>query len=142
MQGRCVYNEHVKSLRVAVVMAALAAVGCNRGAESKEAVRRAIVAHLAERGMNVGSMQVEVVAVTFRGDEADATVSFAAKGVEGQAMTMNYTLARKGDGWSVKSRTEAGGVPHGAAAQAPEGMAMPPGHPPVGADQPGGSQKK
>lgn len=120
----------------------LAVVGCSRGVENKEAVRRAIVAHLAERGMNVGSMQVEVVSVTFRGDEADAVVSFAAKGVEGQAMTMNYTLAKKGDGWTVKSRTEAGAVPHGAAGQAAGGTELPPGHPDVGAKQPGGSQKK
>lgn len=120
----------------------LAVIGCNRGVENKEAVRRAIVAHLAERGMNVGSMQIEVVAVTFRGEEADATVSFAAKGVEGQAMTMNYTLAKKGDGWTVKSRSEAGSVPHGSAAAGPEGMAMPPGHPAVGTTPEGGSPKK
>lgn len=131
----------MKTIQAVVVAGMLAAAGCSRGVENKEAVRRAIVAHLAERGMNVGSMQVEVVSVTFRGEEADAVVSFAAKGVEGQAMTMNYTLARRADGWTVKSRSEAGSVPHGAAGQAPEGVTMPPGHPNVGSDQPGGQKK-
>lgn len=130
----------MRFLLAAVAAAVLLLSGCSRGVENKEAVRQAILAHLSERGMNVGSMQVDVVAVTFRENEADATVAFAAKGGQGgQPMTMNYTLAKKGDGWVVKSRSEAGGAPHGAAGQMPG--AMPPGHPDVGGAPPAPAKK-
>jgi len=90
--------------------------------------------------MNVGSMEVDVVAVTFRGNEADASVSIVAKGAQGgQAMSMNYTLAKKGDGWAVKGRSETGSTPHGAAGQMPGDM--PPGHPDVGGAPPGETKK-
>ena len=57
--------------------------GCNRGIENKEAVRQAVLDHLANHaGLNVGSMQVDVVSVSFRQNEADATVSFRAMGAE------------------------------------------------------------
>ena len=111
--------------------------GCNRGLESKEAIRQAVIDHLATRSnLNVASMQVEVTSVSFREDGADATVSFRAKGADAAAgMTMNYALEKKGNRWVVKSRRETGATPHGSMEDAmPEGMPsgeLPAGHPPV-----------
>ena len=114
--------------------------GCNRGVESSEAVRQAIVDYLAnQKGMNVGSMRVDVVAVSFRENEADATVSFRTAGAEGASgMTMHYTLQKQGNRWVVKGRTDSGASSHGAAGM-PEGM--PTGHPDVGAKQPPETKK-
>jgi hypothetical protein len=110
--------------------------GCIRAVESKEAVLQAVLDHLAKRAdLNLSSMQVDVVAVSFRQNEADATVAFRAKGSQGgPSMTMNYTLEKKAGHWVVKGRTETGGTPHGAAGQTPGGL--PSGHPQVGGKQP------
>jgi hypothetical protein len=132
--GVCGYNRLVKSLVVAIVVGciALSLAGCNRGAEqSAEAVRAAILDYLAKRGsINVASMQVDVVSVSFRENEADATVSFRPKGSDasGAGMTMQYTLEKQGGRWAVKGRPE-GAAGHAGQGAAPEGM--PSGHPPV-----------
>ena len=119
----------------------LALGGCNRGLESTEAVRDAILDHLSKRGtLNLNSMQVDVVSVSFRQNEADATVSFKLKGSQGgPAMTMSYTLEKQGNHWAVKGRTDSGGSPHGGAEQMPEGL--PPGHPQVPQRQPTETKK-
>lgn len=85
-------------------------------------------------------MEVEVTAVSFRQNEADATVSFRPKGVSdpGAGMQMQYTLERKDNRWVVKGRKEAGAAPHGGAMQ---GGGMPAGHPPVGDRPPTGTRK-
>jgi hypothetical protein len=135
----------VKSLAVTALttLLALGLGGCNRGGQSKEAVRAAILDHLTKRAnINVSSMQVDVVSVTFREKEADATVSFRPKGADTSSpgMTMNYTLQRQGNGWVVKGRADSGSSPHGAAGQMPQGM-MPPGHPPAGVTPPPETKK-
>ncbi len=130
-----------------MLAAALLLAGCATDIQSKEAVRQGVIDHLSGRaGLDLGSMTIEVTSVTFRGDEADATVSFQAKGTSDPAsgMQMQYTLERKGNRWAVKSKTGAGGVhgeggmmpqsPHGAG-EAPSG-ALPPGHPPAGQPDP------
>ena len=133
---------------VALLVAAFAFTGCNRGVESKEAVRQAVIDYLAGRtNLNMSSMNVDVTAVTFKGDQADATVAFAPKGASGaaQGMSMRYTLERKGNRWVVKGRADSGGGhsgamgggmgganPHGGAAEMP---AMPPNHPPMKGDE-------
>ncbi len=126
------YNRSVKSGGITAVATLLMLGACNRGMETKEAVRQGVIDHLATRAnLNVASMQVEVTSVTFRNNEADATVHFRAKGAQGgPGMTMNYTLEKRGRRWVVKSRSEAGGVPHGETGEMPGGL--PPGHPPVG----------
>jgi hypothetical protein len=130
-----IYNRLVKSIALAVVVGLLLLSGCNRGIQNQEAVRKAILDHLAKRGGFNAAMEVNITAVTFRQDEADATVSYRVKGTPGGAgMTMNYTLERKGNAWAVKEKAEAGGTPHGATIPAPG--AMPSGHPEVGAKQP------
>lgn len=84
-------------------------------------------------GISIDTMDVSVTSVTFRGEEADATVSFSPKGSKdhSQAMNMNYVLENKGGKWVVKGRSgtsqhggEAGGMPK-------EMPQMPPGHPPT-----------
>jgi hypothetical protein len=123
------YNQVVRILPL--LLAAYLASGCSRPPQNKEAVREAVVQHLASRsGLDVSSMEVEVASVSFRGNEAEALVSFRAKGSTdpSAAMQMRYALESKGRKWLVKGRSEAGGTPHGGQGQ---GGALPPGHPPV-----------
>ncbi len=127
---------------VALLVAALALVSCNRGVESKEAVRQAVIDYLSARtNLNMGSMNVDVTSVSFKGDQADATVAFSPKGANAgaaQGMSMRYALERKGNRWVVKGRADSGGhggmggmgaSPHGGAGG--EMPAMPPNHPPM-----------
>ena len=102
---------------------------------SKEAVRKAVLAHLSSRqglDLNMEAMDLDVGDVSFRTDEADATVSFRAKGSQTAAMTIKYSLVRDGRGWKVKPKAaaEGGGAnPHGGGGGG--GMELPPGHAPV-----------
>ena len=130
----------MKPLAIAVSAGLLLVCGCSRNVENKEAVRKAILDHLADRGMNVQAMQVDIVSVTFRQNEADASVSFRTTGAQGgPGMNMNYTLEKKGSAWAVKARADSGGSPHGAAGQMPG--SMPPEHPDIGAKQPAETKK-
>ena len=119
----------MKSLAIAVVAGLLALGACNRAANDKEAVRQGVLDYLAKRAnLNLTSMEVDIAAVAFRQNEADATVSFRPKGSDPAAgMSMKYTLTRQGNRWVVKGRADAGASPHGAGMM-PGGM--PPGHPP------------
>jgi hypothetical protein len=125
----------VKRSAFAVVAALALLGGCGRVVESKEAVLQAILDHLAKRAdLNLSFMQIDVVAVSFRQNEADTTVSFRAKGSRsGPSMNMNYTLEKKAGRWVVKGRSETGVTPHGAAGQTSGGL--PSGHPHVGGKQ-------
>jgi hypothetical protein len=89
--------------------------------------------------------------VQFKGNEAQASVSFKPKSSPDAGMTMPYTLDRRGGKWVVRRRAESG-MPHGggAAPQTPSapqggpGMGagdLPPGHPPVSSTPPGGAKK-
>ncbi len=124
----------------ALLAVALVAASCSAGLDTKEAVRLGVIDHLSKRPeLNISSMQVEVVSVSFREEEAQATVSFRPLGGAGGAgVQMQYHLTRKGRQWVVQGRTEAGANPHSTAADAPApsgaGGALPPGHPRV--DQP------
>jgi len=123
---------------VALALVVLALAGCSRGIDNKEAVRQGVIDYLANRkGLNVSSMNVNVTAVTFKQNEAEATVSFSPKGsggAAGQDMTMRYTLERQGNRWAVKQRSDSG--QHGSGMGGGMGD-MPPGHPPAGADKKG-----
>ncbi len=104
--------------------------GCHRGAESNDAVRQGILDYLAKKGMTPASMDINVVAVKFNGDKADATVSFAAKGSGAGQMSIQYHLEQKDNKWTVVGRQDAG--QHGATGQLPAGAA------PQGMDNPHG----
>ena len=114
---------------IAVSLACL--IACNRGnIDTKEAVRQGVIDHLAARqDVNIRSMNVDVTSVTFKENEADATVAVTPKG-GGNAIPIHYTLERKGSRWVVKPRA-AGQNPHGGMAmpdtgENPHGGAMPP----------------
>ena len=122
----------------------LCLVGCNKGnIDTKEAVRQGVIDYLASRqNLNVSSMNVEVTSVTFKENEADATVSFAPKGAGGgQPVSIPYTLERKGSRWVVKPHA-AGGSPHGGGMPGgmPPGGSMPSGENPHGAMPPAGGE--
>jgi hypothetical protein len=105
---------------------------CGRGIDTTEAVRQGVLDYLATRSnLNIAAMNVDVTAVSFRQDDADATVSFTPKGgAPGKGMAMHYNLTRKSGKWVVKERAETGANPHGADGAA--SGALPPGHPPAG----------
>jgi outer membrane murein-binding lipoprotein Lpp len=123
----------VKLLAVVLVGALLA--GCSRNIQNKEAVRDAVVEYLAARssqtGLDMKTMDVEVTALSFRSDEAQATLAFRPKALPSSAaMHLNYTLDRSGNKWVVRgSGTLAPGQDAHSGGEAPQ--ALPPNHPPV-----------
>ena len=106
------------------------AAACSRAPQTKEAVRQGVVEHISKNsGLEVNSMDVEVVSVAFEGKQARAQVSFRPKGSADSGMQMGYTLESDGSKWVVKGKGAAtGGNPHGPAA--PQGD-LPAGHPPL-----------
>lgn len=106
-------------------------MACGRGIQNEAAVRQGVIDYLSTRSdLNISQMQVDVTSISFRQNEADATVSFRPKGGEASSgMQMRYTLERKSNRWVVKGR---GAGPHGQ--QMPG--APPAGHPPVGSAPP------
>jgi hypothetical protein len=123
----------------------LTLLGCaNRNIDTLDAVKQGVIKDLSKNNLNMGAMDVNVVSVSFRDKEADAVVSFSAKGAPAaQGMTMNYTMERQGSEWHIKSRAQSDLQKH--AAQAPPGSMgaapmdsthgqnqMPPGHPAMG----------
>jgi len=132
----------VKLSTAVVTSFALLLLGCaDKGLQSQEAVRQAVIDHLAKRSdLNLTSMQVDVTSVSFRENQADATVAIRLKGgTAEQMMRMRYTLNRQGNKWVVKGKSEAGEMPHqgtmGGAQPGESQSALPPGHPPLGDDQ-------
>jgi hypothetical protein len=158
-------------VRIAPALFLLAALtACNRGSPSKAAIRQGVLDYLSGRNLdlNMGSMDVEVTALTANNGKADATVSFTPKGANpAQGMTMRYQLEQRGDRWVVVGRQDENVSPHGA--QAAPGSAnphaggaggsepvgsmpggagqampsvedLPPGHPPTGAPSSGGQK--
>ena len=137
----------------APIAAALAAflllAACHKDIQTTDAVQRGIMKYLATKsGLSANAMDVSVTSVSFRENEADATVHFQAKG-SGDAsggISMKYVLERKGNEWVVKGRPGMGGGanPHGDAANPHGDMggmganphggtmpALPPGHPAI-----------
>jgi len=125
------YNRGVRTASLLLVLLSLAA--CNRGTQSKDAVRQGVLDYLAGKGLNMAGMNVDVTSVQFNGDRAEAAVSITAKGgAPGTGMTPVYILERKSGKWVVTGRKETGGPPHGGSpaaapgAENPHGGAMPP----------------
>ena len=131
--------------------------GCKKDIQSTEAVRQGVLAYLSKRS-DLLSMDVSIANVTYRQDEATATVHLQAKGSNspGSGMDIRYLLERKGNEWVVKGR--ASGDNHGANAQpntqpsmpSPHGtpdsigampQTLPPGHPAIPSDKNPGPPK-
>lgn len=107
--------------------------GCKRDIQNEPAVKAGILKYLATR-TNLNEMDVSVTSISFRQNEADATVHFQAKGNSsaGAGLDMKYILEEKGNEWAVKGRSggmdhasQMTGNPHGA------GATLPPGHPAI-----------
>jgi hypothetical protein len=125
-----VYNQGVRITCVLALTFCLAA--CNRGNQSKEAVRQAVVDYVAGRGLNMSGMNVDVTSVQFDGNKATATVAFTPKGgPAGGGMSMQYELEQQSGKWVVVGRKDTGASPHG-------GGSTPPGQP--GANPHGGME--
>ena len=119
----------MKSL-AALVLVSCALIGCNRASQSQEAIRAGVIDYVATK-VNIGAMDVDVTSIDFKGSEADATVSFRAKGADpASGLQMRYTLEQKAGKWVVKDKAQAGGSPHGAGMNPGAGQ-VPPGHPPL-----------
>ncbi len=141
-----------------LVLAAVVLAGCgsNRGIQNEAAVRQGVIDYLSKRtDLSLSAMEVNITSVSFRQNEADATVAFRPKGAPASSgMAMRYTLERQGNRWVVKGRghSQAGQQQHGAmppgatppgqpapgAAGAGGERALPPGHPPIGGGTPSG----
>jgi hypothetical protein len=122
--------------RIALAMGALLLAACARkNIENKDAIRQAVVEYLGSRqaqtGLDMSTMDVNVLAMAFERDTARATVEFRIKNSDA-GMQLNYTLDRKGDKWVVQARQDNG---QGHAIVTPgDGKgsgALPPGHPAI-----------
>lgn len=138
----------MKLLKLILPVALVVMAGCSKNIQTNDAVKAGVVKHLTQNsGLNLSAMDIEVTAVTFKDNEAEATVGFKPKGGGATSgMSMKYTLEKKGSEWVVKKKADSGmghgmampggGMPsdgaHGGGAAAPAG-AMPAEHPPVGA---------
>lgn len=122
----------MKTGRVLLTVSLLGLLACAKNIQTNDAVKKGVVEHLSKNSsLSLASMDVEVQSVTFRENEADATISFKPKNVPGdQGMSMRYTLERKGNEWVVKSKADSG-AGHATMPPKTEGMEMPPGHPPT-----------
>lgn len=130
------------NLRFLLPFAAIVVLaGCSSGGkvQNEAAVRQGVIDYLSKRSdLALSQLDVNVSAVSFRENEADATVTISPKGGATQGMQIKYTLERQGDRWVVKGRGK-GQEGHGGGMQGGMGQ-MPPGHPPTGASPQGGQQ--
>lgn len=122
---------------VTLLLAALLVAGCSKNIDTTEAVKEGIIKDIAKK-VDVGNMDINVDSVSFRENEADATVSFMPKGGgASQAMIMTYKLERNGDEWRIKSRNMQNHAQQPQQQQQAASGALPPGHPTVTAPKPG-----
>jgi hypothetical protein len=133
-----------RSCRLPVLLAvALLTISCSRDIQNTDAVKQGVTEYLkasqAKTGLNLDAMQIEVRSVSFERDQARANVYISPKGMQTGGMQLTYVLARTGNKWVVRGRTESGANPHGNQMQegSPQ-QGLPPGHPqvPPGGDRP------
>ncbi|HXB68728.1 MAG TPA: hypothetical protein VNY05_10810 [Candidatus Acidoferrales bacterium] len=109
----------------------LCLAACHRSGQNNDAVRQGVLDHLTQAGLNMAGMDVTLNSVQFNGNQADASVSIAAKGANAaQGMQMKYHLEQKDDKWVVVGRQDSS---HGGGAMAP-GAVNPGGAVPGGAN--------
>ena len=131
------------------MLSLLSLAACNRGLNSDDALRQAVIDHLAKGNFNVSAMDVKLTKVERQGSQADVTASIAPKGGDpSMGMSMGYHLEQQGNQWAVVGRQNSGGSPHGGmtapdASNPHGGMAAPDASNPRGgaAGPPGGNPK-
>jgi hypothetical protein len=135
------YNRRVNRACSLIVAIPLLFAGCTKNIQNKDAVLKGVLDHLAQRSdLQLASMKVEIASVTFRGNEAEALVSFQGKGQNANPMQMRYTLEQKGNQWIVTKKADSGNATHAGTGSdgTAAGSVLPPNHPPVGSGaQPG-----
>jgi hypothetical protein len=100
--------------RAALVLFLLSLAACNRGLKSDDALRQAVIDHLAKGNFNVSGMDVRLTKVERQGSQADVTASIAPKGGDpSTGMSMAYHLEEQGNQWVVTGRQSSGSSPHG-----------------------------
>jgi hypothetical protein len=112
---------------------------CSRPADSEAAVRAALERYLSSRAnLNMSGMDMQIGAITFRADSAEADVTFRARNDSKAALSMHYKLRRRNNGWEVEPQTGGHGamVPPGSSGPSGQTPEMPPGHPSVGPPPP------
>lgn len=115
-------------------------IACSRPADSEEAVRAALERYLSSRpNLNMGGMNMQIGAITFRADSAEADVTFRARNDSKAALSMHYKLRRRGNGWEVEPQSGGHGamMPQGSSGPSGQTPELPPGHPSVGSSTPG-----
>lgn len=123
----------MKTTSILLALALLGLAACSKNIQNNDAIRKGVIDHLSKNSsLSLDQMEIVVQSVTFRDNEADATIAFKPKNMPADAgMAMRYTLERKGNEWVVKAKADSGGA-HATMPPATEGMQMPPGHPPTG----------
>jgi hypothetical protein len=135
----------VRRITLILFAVALSLAGCKKNIETTEAVKGGIVKHLSQnKGLSMTGMDIDVTNVTYKGDEAEATVSFKPKGGDAAAgMVMRYSLKNAGNVWEVVKKADSGAAGHGTTAMPPApAQDLPPGHPPMGAGTPAPAKKQ
>src|SRR4051794_28185637 len=113
------YNRGVP-IRAALLLSLLSLAACNRGMKSDDALRQAVIDHLAKGSFNVAAMDVRLTKIERQGSQADVTASITPKGGDASTgMTFGYHLEQQGNQWVVVGRQTSGSSPHGGMA-APE----------------------
>lgn len=113
----------------------LLAGACKSKTENKDAIRDAVVKHIAGmNGLNVNNMTIVVTQATVNGDKAQANVDIRAKNGDPGAppMQLTYDLQKQGEDWVVIKGLPTGGMQHPAPGEMPPSDALPPGHPATG----------
>jgi hypothetical protein len=117
----------------------LLAVGCKSEADNNNALRNAVVKHIASmNGLNINNMIISVTKASIHGDQAEANVDIRAKDSDpsAPAMQLVYEMQKQGGEWVVVKGQPSGGMQHPGPGEKPQG-ALPPGHPASG-QGPGG----
>jgi hypothetical protein len=128
-----VFRVFYLSLAVALLL-----TGCRNDLKSRDNVRQAILSRLQDHsGLDLKNLDVNITALTFDKNTANATVFFHPKNdskLDG-GMTMKYTLTERDGKWVVASVADSQG--HGMPSAPPAGSTnLPPGHPPLDSSTP------
>ncbi len=133
-------------LSAALLIAATLLASCGSGIRNKEKVQEAIINRLQTRsGLDLNALDITTTSVSFNKDMAYATVAFHPKGDPSvnSGMLMKYTLEARDGKWVVVNVGNSQGY-DAREQQSAGGDQLPPGHPPVGSDNPhaGGGRRQ